>query len=176
MMKNMSGDCKKKAGMILSCCLILLCVSAAEAGAHGVGLTFSTDTFLPFGRTEGSPVLPGLYARAGASWLPGDHLELEIFHIPQITPRFYSQVFFGFSVGYWLVQRNTTSYFNIAIDAGFLYGLDHTKLLGLQLSPIVLGGPDYNFADRFLTFGILFDPDRRRAVFEIQLLTITLFL
>ena len=170
-----------KTDMILPCCLILLCLSAAGAGADGFGFTFSTDTFIPFCQADTSPVLPGLHTRTGVSWLPGDHLEIEIFHIPQLTPRFYSQIFYGFSVGWWLFQRKTTSCFNVTIDAGVLFssdlsGFSHTKLLCLQLSPIVLGGPHYSFSDRLLTVGILFDPDRQCLVFEMQFLSITLFL
>ena len=151
--------------------------AGAEAtGVAGFGVTLSTNTFLPLGEGPYDPVPPGLYGRAGVTWLPGRHLELELYHVPQITPDAYSQVFFGLSAGWWLLERKHTGYFNVVVDAGFLYGLDGTWLIALKLSPLVLGGPQYRTAERALAVGLLFDPQRLRLLFQFQLIAITFYL
>jgi hypothetical protein len=87
----------------------------------------------------------------------------------------YSQVFFGAGAGWWLLKRERSTYFNIVLAAGLLYGLDNTKLIALRISPFVLGGPDYALSERLLSFGLLFDPDRVQFLFELQVLVITMF-
>jgi hypothetical protein len=156
-------------------CLLLLSICAHSGSAGGVGLSLSTDTFVGFTRSSDPAVPPGLYGRAGLTWLPGDHLELELYHVPRLTPSFYSQVFFGASGGWWLLERKRTSYFNVVLSGGLLYGLDDTKLLALRISPFVLGGPDYAFSERLLSFGLVFDPERLQVLFELQVLAITVF-
>jgi hypothetical protein len=156
-------------------CLLLLSVCAVSGSAEGVGLSLSTDTFVSFSRSSDPAVPPGLYGGAGLTWLPGDHLELELYHVPQLTPSFYSQVFFGASGGWWLLERKRTGYFNVVVSGGLLYGLDNTKLLALRISPFVLGGPDYTYSERLLTFGLLFDPERLQFLLELRLLAVTVF-
>lgn len=93
-----------------------------------------------------------------------------------MTPDLYSQVFFGLSAGWWVLERKHTGYFNMAVDAGCLYGLDGAWLIALRLSPVVLGGPQYRTAERVLAVGQLFDPQRLRLLFQFQLIAITLYL
>ncbi|MEE9306510.1 MAG: hypothetical protein V3V57_03145 [Spirochaetia bacterium] len=94
---------------------IILVLPVWNAGASGFGLTFSTNTFSGSGQSEDSAAPPGLYCRGGLAWLPGKHLEIELYHIPQITPRLYSQVFFGCSAGYWILERKENSYLNAVV-------------------------------------------------------------
>ena len=82
-----------KSWVIVLVCVIIFVLPAYNIEASGLGLTFSTNTFSGSGQSEDSAVPPGLYCRGGLAWLPGKHLEIELYHIPQITPRFYSQVF-----------------------------------------------------------------------------------
>jgi hypothetical protein len=156
--------------------VITLILSSWNVGAAGVGVTVSTNTFAAVGRAEYSAVPPGLYCRAGLAWLPGGHLEIELYHIPQITPRFYSQVFFGLSASYWFLERKENSYLNAILEAGFLYGLDQTKLLNLKVTPIVFGCPSFGYAERFCTLGLLFDPQRMGLFWQLQVLALTLYL
>lgn len=150
--------------------------SGSGNAASGVGLTFSTNTFYGAGRSEDSPAPPGLYYRGGLAWLPGKHLEIELYHIPQITPRLYSQVLLGCSAGYWILERKENSYLNAIVEAGFLYGLDRSKLLNLKLTPIVFGCPAFRYAEKFCTVGLLFDLDRKRILWQLQLLAVTVYL
>lgn len=163
------------AGLVLSAAALF-----APVGAHGqspaLGLTVSTNTFSPFARPADPVVPPGLYWRAGVAWLPGRHFEVELYHVAQMTPRFYSEVLFGASAGYWILQRKRTSYLNMVADAGLLYGLDGTLLLNLKLCPAVFGSPAYGSAERFFTLGLLYDVEGRRAFFQLQLLALTLYL
>lgn len=154
------------------CALGALLLGIGELGAGGTGVTLSTCTFL----AGGGLVPPGLYARAGLAWLPGRRLELELFHIPQLTPRPYSRVYWGAAAGWWLIERRRAAYFNMTVDAGILYAAGRGALLAWRFSPIVLGGPQYRFADRFLTVGALFDPAGGRLAWQLQLLGITLYL
>ena len=147
-----------------------------STGASEVGVTLSTNTFAVAGESGYPPVEPGLYARAGLAWLPGKHLEIELYHIPQLTPQFYSQVFFGLSVSYWLLERKEYCYLNAIVEGGFLYGLDDSRLVNLKVTPIVFGCPSFGHAERFCTVGILFDPQRRQLIWQLQVLALTLFL
>jgi hypothetical protein len=160
-------------GLVFAAAFLL---SSWSAEASGVGVTFSTNTFAGAGQSGYSPLPPGMYARAGLSWLPGRHLELELYHIPQLTPELYSQVFFGASVGYWLLERKQYCYLNAVVEAGVLYGLDRTTLLNLKVTPVVFGCPSFRYAERFCTLGILIDPVRKRLLWQFQVLALTLFL
>ncbi|MBA7480003.1 hypothetical protein ES707_15447 [subsurface metagenome] len=155
---------------------IILVLPVWNAEASGFGLTFSTNTFSGSGQSGDSAVPPGLYCRGGLSWLPGKHLEIELYHIPQITPRLYSQVYFGCSAGWWILERKENSYLNAIVEAGFLYGLDRRKLLNLKITPIVFGCPAFRYAEKFCTLGLLFDLERKRLLWQLQLLAVTLYL
>ena len=179
----MYGKYRIKSRLVVLVWVIILILPARDAeafgsdnAASGVGLTFSTNTFYGSGRSEDSPVPPGLYYRGGLAWLPGKHLEIELYHIPQITPRLYSQVYFGCSAGWWILERKENSYLNAIVEAGFLYGLDRTKLLNLKITPIVFGCPAFRYAEKFCTVGLLFDLDRKRLSWQLQLLAVTLYL
>lgn len=145
-------------------------------GASGAGLTLSTNTFAGAGSSGYAPVPPGMYARGGLAWLPGRHLEIGLDHIPQLTPRPYSQVFFGLSAGWWLLPRKEDCYLNAIVEAGVLYGLDQTVLLNLKVTPIVFGCPSFGYAERFCSVGMLYDPQRQRLLWQLQVLALTLFL
>ncbi len=155
---------------------IILVLQAWNAEASEFGMTFSTNTFSGSGQSGDAAVPPGLYFRGGLAWLPGKHLEIEFYHIPQITPRLYSQVFFGCSVGYWILERKENCYLNAIVETGFLYGLDQRKLLNLKITPIVFGCPAFRYAEKFFTLGLLFDPERKRVFWQLQLLAVTLYL
>jgi hypothetical protein len=172
----MYGKYRIKSRVIVLVLVIILVLPARNSQASGFGLTFSTNTFLGLSRSEDSAVPPGLYWRGGFAWLPGNHLEIELYHIPQITPVFYSQVFFGCSAGYWLLERKENCYLNTIVEAGFLYGLDQSKLLNLKLTPIVFGCPTFRYAEKFCTLGLLYDLDRKRLLWQLQLLAVTLYL
>jgi hypothetical protein len=172
----MYGKHRFKSWVIVLVWVIVFVLPAFNIGASGFGLTFSTNTFSGTGRSGDSAVPPGLYCRGGLAWLPGKHLEIELYHIPQITPRLYSQVFFGFSVGYWIVERTENCYLNAIVEAGFLYGLDRMKLLNFKITPFVFGCPAFRYAEKFCTLGLLFDPERKRLLWQLQLLAITLYL
>jgi len=168
-------DLIKRWAIVLVWWLILV-LQAWNAEASGFGLTFSTNTFSGAGQFEDSSVPPGLYCRGGLAWLPGKHLEIELYHIPQITPRVYSQVFFGCSAGYWILERTENSYLNGIVEVGFLYGLDRTKFLNLKITPAVFGCPAFRYAEKFCTLGLLFDLERKRLLWQLQLLAVTLYL
>jgi hypothetical protein len=148
---------------------------AEQPEAAALALTVSTNTFLPLGRWPEYPVPPGLYARVGLGWLPGSHLEFELFQVPRLVPDPYSEAFTGFSAGAWLLKRKRNSYFNLTADVAFLYGLEGRMLLAARLCPIVLGGPYYHYADRLLAVGLLWDPDRGRVFLQLQLVGLSLF-
>jgi len=145
-------------------------------GASGAGVTLSTNTFAGAGESGYAPVPPGMYARGGLAWLPGRHLEIEVYHIPQRTPRPYSQVFFGLQAGWWFLERKPDCYLNAIVEAGVLYGLDQTVLLNLKVTPIVFGCPGFGYAERFCSLGVLFDPQRQRLLGQLQVLALSLFL
>jgi hypothetical protein len=165
-----------KSSVIVLVWVIIFVLPAYNTEASGLGLTFSTNTFSGSGQSEDSAVPPGLYCRGGLAWLPGKHMEIELCHIPQITPRFYSQVFFGCSAGCWILERTENSYLNAIVEAGFLYGIDRTKLINLKITPIVFGCPAFRYAEKFCTVGLLFDLDRKRLLWQLQLLAVTLYL
>jgi len=167
---------KRKRWVLGAAILLSAFLPVCELQASGFGVTLSTNTFAPLARAGAAAVSPGLYGRGGLAWLPGGHLEIEIYHLPQLTPRFYSEVFFGLSAGYWLLERKRTSYLNFIADAGLLYGLDGTLLLNLKLCPFVFGCPAYRYAERFLTVGVIYDVQRNRAFLQMQLLAVTLYL
>jgi hypothetical protein len=154
--------------------LIFFCSPALEAA--DLGITAATGTFLLPSDASYRPVPPGLYCKAGFTWLPGKHLEIQLFHLPQITPRFYSRVFWGLGLGYWLLERNERAYFNVAACAGLLYGNEGTILLDLEISPLVFGSPRFRYSSRLLTLGVLVDPQEPRVFMKLQLLALTLYL
>jgi hypothetical protein len=156
--------------------LLLLVLGAGELCASGLGLTLGTSTFFPLGKADYPPIPAGMYYHAGLNWLPGRHLEIELYQVAQVTPRPYSEVLFGFSTGYWIIERKPTAFFNLVVDAGLLYGLDHSKLLTVNLSPLVQGSPEYCYSTRLCALGLLVDPERRRALLRLRLLTVTLYL
>lgn len=139
------------------------------------GLTFSTNTFQPADGLPEYPVTPGLYARAGLCWLPGNRLELELFHLPRLVPEPYSELFLGLSVGCWILPRKRNSYFNLTADAAFLHRQDGRNLLALRLCPIVLGGPYYRYADRLLAVALVWNPEDARLFWQLQLVGLSLF-
>lgn len=155
--------------------ILLLILAVFPAFGGGLGVSFSTNTFLPLDERSPYPVPPGLYGRAGLCWLPGNHLELEVTHVPRLTPEFYSQAYTGISVGWWLFQRKPRSYFNMAVDAGFLYGLDRTPLLTFRLVPIILGGPYYRYGDRLLAAGLVCDLDQDRFFLQLQIIGMSVY-
>lgn len=155
--------------------VLILAAAGCPCFAGGLGVTFTTNTFLPLDGLSEYPVPPGLYGRVGLCWLPGSHLEIEAVHVPQITPGFYSQAFTGVSVGWWLLERKRSLYFNLSAEAGFLYGLDATRLITVKLTPIILGGPHFRYGDRLLSTGLVWDPDLRRVFLQLQLVGISLF-
>jgi hypothetical protein len=150
-------------------------LAAGELSAAQFGLTVSTNTFQPAGRSPGFPVAPGLYARAGLSWLPGSRLELELFQVPRLVPEPFSAAFTGFSAGCWLFRRKRDSYFNLTADLSFLLGLEGRKLLSARLCPIVLGGPYYHYADRLLAVALVWDPEQARLFWQFQLVGLTMY-
>ena len=148
---------------------------AGDNAAARLGLTVSTNTFQPAGFRSEYPVPPGLYARAGLCWLPGNRLEFELFHVPRLVPEPYSEAFTGLSAGWWLLQRKRNSYFNLTADVAFLYGLGGRKLLAARLCPIVLAGPYYRYADRLLAVALVWDPVEARLFWQFQLVGMSLY-
>ena len=148
---------------------------AGDNAAARLGLTVSTNAFQSAGFRSEYPVPPGLYARAGFCWLPGNRLELELFQVPRLVPEPYSEAFTGLSAGCWLFPRKRNSYFNLTADVSFLYGLEGRKLLAARLCPIVLGGPYYRYADRLLAVALVWDPEQARLFWQFQLVGLSLF-
>jgi hypothetical protein len=148
---------------------------AGSAGAARFGLTFSNNTFQPLDHRTEHPVPPGLYARVGLCWLPGNRLELELFQVPRLVPEPYSEAFTGLSAGCWLFRRKLASYFNMTADLSFLYGLQGRKLVAARICPIVLAGPYYRYADRLLAVALVWDPEGARLFAQLQLVGLSLF-
>jgi hypothetical protein len=159
-------------------CLLLVFISTPGLGAVDLGVTAATSTFILDSGAQYAyaPVPPGLYCRAGLTWLPGKHLEIEIFHLPQLTPRFYSRVFWGLGVGYWLLERKESAYFNLSTSVGVLYGNEGTLLLDLEISPFIFGSPRFRYSTRLATLGVLMDIQQSRVFMKLQLLALTLYL
>jgi hypothetical protein len=145
---------------------------AGDISPARFGLTVSCNTFQP---CTGHPVAPGLYARAGLSWLPGSRLELELFQVPLLVPEPFSEAFTGFSAGCWLFRRKHDSYFNLTADLSFMLGLEGRKLLAARLCPIVLGGPYYHYADRLLAVALVWDPEQASLFWQLQLVGLSLY-
>lgn len=160
--------------LFLAALLSAPALRAADNEAARLGLTFSTNIFQPLGGRP-DPVPPGLYARAGLCWLPGNRLEFELFQVPRLVPGPYSEAFTGFSAGCWLFPRRRDSYFNVTADLSFLYGLQGKKLVAARLCPIVLAGPYYRYADRLLAVALVWDPEAARLFAQLQLVGLTLF-
>jgi hypothetical protein len=148
---------------------------AGDASPARFGLTVSSNTFQPADRSAGYPVAPGLYARAGLSWLPGSRLELELFQVPRLVPDPFTEAFTGFSAGCWLFRRKHDSYFNLTADLSFMLGLEGRKLLAARLCPIVLGGPYYHYADRLLAVALVWDPEQASLFWQLQLVGLSLY-
>jgi len=107
-----------------------------------LGVTCSTNTFIRWTRLlrirfprlvrQGGPLLaPRQSPGAGSDARPSAHPGV-------LLPGLH-----GVSVGWWLFKRKPRSYFNTVVDAGFLYGLDGTRLLAFRLVPVIFGGPYY---------------------------------
>lgn len=162
--------------LVLAAVLLLAkSLPASDTAAALLGVTVSTSTFLPLGRWPQYPVPPGLYARAGVCWLPGNRLELELFQVPRLVPDPYSEAYTGIAAGWWLLKRKRNAYFNMTADVSFLYGLAGRKLLAARLCPMVLGGPYYHYADRLLAAALVWDPERGRVFLQLQLVGISVF-
>jgi hypothetical protein len=157
-------------------CFLLVFLCSPGLGAAELGITAATSTFFPGSGAPYPPVPPGLYCKAGINWLPGKHLEIEIFHLPQLTPDFYSRVFWGLGLGYWLLERNAGTYFNVSTSVGLLYGNEGTILLDLAISPIIFGSPRFRYSSRLLTLDVLVDPQASKVFMKLQLLALSLYL
>jgi len=162
--------------LVLAAVLLLAkSLPASDTAAALLGVTVSTSTFLPLGRWPKYPVPPGLYARAGVCWLPGNRLELELFQVPRLVPDPYSETYTGLAAGWWLLKRKRNAYFNMTADVSILYGLAGRKLLAARLCPMVLGGPYYHYADRLLAAALVWDPEHSRVFLQLQLVGISVF-
>ena len=163
------------ASLLLTDLLSAPALQAEEREAARLGLTFSTNTFQPLDSRPEHPVPPGLYARAGLCWLPGNRFELELFQAPRLVPEPFSEAFTGLSAGWWLFPRKRDSYFNMTADLSFLCGMQGRKLLAARLCPIVLAGPYYRYGDRLLAVALVWDPEESRLFAQLQLVGLSLF-
>ncbi len=148
---------------------------AGDQAPARLGFTVSTNTFQPADNLPAFLVPPGLYARAGLCWLPGNRLEFELFQVPRLVPEPYSEAFTGLSAGCWLFPRQRNSYFNLTADLAVLCALDGEMMLSARLCPIVLGGPYYRYADRLLAVALVWDVEGGRLFWQFQLVGLSLF-
>lgn len=139
--------------------LLLLCVltTFSLSGAPQVAFTANpVSLFSPATFPE------GLYSQQGVLLPIGDRGSVELQSLIQWTPGLADSIGIGLYGGLLLLGPLSPTYFNMKVDGGYLYyhrGSDLTghHLLGVRLSPLVLGNPSYGYQDRIFTVGLLYD-------------------
>jgi len=137
---------------------VLLTAALAGAAAQEWGVSVGSWSF-----AGGGPG-PGAYACAGLSAGLGQRLELEAFGVARATPAPFGDALAGAILGFSVFGPRRTTYFNMALDLGFLQTVveDGAPGLGpsyamLRLSPLVVGTPYYGHRDRIFSLGLLYD-------------------
>ena len=159
--------------------LIALFFSASAAWSLDLSMSFGPWTFL----SEDERIADGVYPTAGITLGWNDYLETELFVIAEAAPAPFQNVFFGGSLGGSLLGTRGLTYFNMYAQFDFLYGLDfsgnaveHNRLLGLRLSPLVIGNGYNGHRDRIFTVGAFYNLDSSKFSFTWNILLFDVYL
>ena len=138
--------------------LIWLTAALTGAAAQEWGVSVGSWSFAGGGPGAGA------YACAGLSTGLGQRLELEAFGVARATPAPFGDALAGAILGFSVFGPRRTTYFNMALDLGFLQTVVEggTPGLGpsyamLRLSPLVVGTPYYGHRDRIFSLGLVYD-------------------
>lgn len=160
------------------CFIILLFI---VSNAYGVDLSLAAGPWSFFSDDEAVP--DGLYPYLGLNIGWGEYLESELFIVAQAAPDPFSTVFIGGALGSSILGTRGLTYFNMYAQLDFLYGLtftetgiDHNRLAGLRVSPLVLGNGYNGYRDRLFTLGAFYNFDSGLFSFSWNVLIFDIFL